>query len=121
MGGRGGSGGVRSGKNFAVNAKMPQLVGSEKQVRWAESIRESMLLAADVVVRNAERTRANGVPLGTSNPSVEGARYARKDVVQTLQNVTEASQIIDARKKLTQNYIEKIALEDDRIKNRRKR
>ena len=117
MGGRGSSGGGGGiGGVSAVNEKMPALTGSEKQVKWADDIRYSMLLAADAVVRNAQRNKSLGIKPSMYYPSLEGAIFARKDVVSTLKTVTNASKIIDARKSLTQHYIEKIGIEYDKKK-----
>lgn len=119
MGGRGGSGGGVSRGGSALSQKMPELTGSEKQIKWAKEILESVLVAADAEVRNAERHSKYSRP-DMYNPSVEGAKFARNAVVEQLKSVTQASKIIDARRNLTQNNLRNIALEYDRRKKMKK-
>ena len=116
MGGRGSSGGGTGGghgPNYAANAKMPGLTGSEKQKKWASDIRDTALKSADLVVKNSKKL---GTSLSSRNlPSVEGAEFARNVAVKELQSVSSASKIIDKRTKLSYDGINKIALEYDRI------
>ena len=115
MGGRGSSGGGAGGKhgpNYAANAKMPELKGSEKQIKWASDIREDALANADALVKNAKKF---GTGLSHNDPSVEGAEFARNVAVKELQSVTSASKIIDTRRKLDYYGLNKIAMEYDRI------
>lgn len=114
MGARGSSGGISASKKAknAIDQKMPQLQGSEKQVSWANTIRENMLSYSDTVVRNARNLES----YGTYYPSVEGAEFARDTLVKEIKNVTSASTIIDNRNKITQSFLEKLGLEYDRRK-----
>lgn len=118
MGGRGGGSGL--GSNTAAGAKMPELTGSEKQVQWAKSLRDNFMQAADANVRNAMRNKALGLQSGTNIPSVEGAKKVRKDIVSTFQKITSASQIIDKRGMMTQNFLEKAGIQWDRENKRKK-
>lgn len=115
MGGRGSSGGGAGGKhgaNYAANAKMPELKGSEKQVKWANDIRDTALRSADAVVSNAKKLSDSPA---INTPSVEGAEFARNVAVKELQSVVSASKIIDKRNKLSYDGLSNIALEYDRI------
>lgn len=115
MGGRGSSGGGQGGKhgeNWAASAKMPELKGSEKQIKWANDIRDTALRNADLVVKNAKNLSAS---TSFNIPSVEAAEFARNVSVKELQSVNSASKIIDKRTKLSYDGLNKIALEYDRI------
>ena len=120
MGGRGGSRGSGSGGggSSAVNAKMPELSGSEKQVSWAQSIRENALENADLLVKNAKKL---GLNPSAVTASVEGAEAARKVVINSFQSETKASVIIDRRRSTTYQAIEKIALAYDAQKRSKRR
>lgn len=114
MGGRGSGGLISSSKKSknAIDQKMPQLQGSDKQVSWANTIREYMLSYADTVVKNARKNDSPSIYY----PSVEGAEFARDALVKEIKNVTSASTIIDKRNKITQSFLEKVGLEYDRRK-----
>ena len=117
MGGRGGAGGgIANGTKSALSAKMPTLKGSEKQIKWAEEIRESVLKNADLVVKNAEKI---GGYASITTPSTDGAKFARKSVIEQLQKVDSASALINNRSRMTYDYVNKIALEYDRRKRKK--
>ena len=95
--------------NTMHEVHLPELSGSEKQIKWANDIRESLLLAADANVRNAERNVELMISPSTTNiPSVAGAEWARETAVKELMSVTKASDIIDARDRLTQDTLERM-------------
>ena len=117
MGGRGSSGGgIANGNKSALSAKMPTLKGSEKQIKWAAEIRESVLKNADLVVKNAEKI---GGYTDINNPSVQGAKFARKSIIEQVQKVESASAFINNRSRMTYDYVNKIALEYDRRKRKK--
>ena len=118
MGGRGVSGGVglSGGNKSAIGAKMPTLKGSEKQIKWAQEIREQVLKNADLVVKNAEKL---GGYTDLNNPSVQGAKFARKSIREQVQKVELASAFISNRSRMTYDYVNKIALEYDRRKRKK--
>lgn len=118
MGGRGSSGvtGSRGSKN-AVDQKMPDLTGSEKQVRWANEIRQNMLSYADANVRNAKQNEK--INLRASYiATVDATEWVRNYLVNELKTITSASKIIDKRDKITQSYLEKLAIEYERRKKK---
>lgn len=125
MGGRGGKSGIRgggsTGESLAINAKMPQLTGSDKQIKWANDIRESALKNADHLVKNAEASKNLGMQPDSVTPSVEGSKFARRELVERLQKVTSAPQIINARNGITYESIKEVALYDDKRNNRRRK
>lgn len=103
MGGRGSSGGGgkgRGGGGSALSAKMPSLTGSAKQVSWAEDIRHDALANMDNLVKSAKDDFGISMPAG-GRVSGKVADWARNDLVGTLQHITSASKIIDARRGLT--------------------
>ena len=111
--GRGGSSGMASGGGRAIDAKMPELQGSEKQVKWAVEIRSSALQNADYLVKNEKRWRDLGLTEALSNDAVE---FVKRDLVNSLESVTKASSIIDARRGLTYDALKRRAKEYDWLK-----
>lgn len=118
MGGRGSSGGVGriGGNKSAIGAKMPELKGSEKQIKWASEIREQVLKNADLVVKNAEK---RGGYTDAYSPSVQGAKFARNSIIEQVQKVESASAFISNRSRMTYDFVNKIALEFDRRKRKK--
>lgn len=113
MGGRGSSGGG-SGGGKAVSAKMPELTGSAKQVAWAEDIRRSALESVDRLDRNyrdmASRAKGDpGLAADTLKYTPKDVAVVRAEVVETLQKVTSASRLIDARSDFSGRRIEELA------------
>lgn len=118
MGGRGSSGGGGGGSSgSALSAKMPALSGSAKQVSWAESIRHDALANMDSLVKSAKSEFGIGLPQG-GRVSAKAANLARKDLVSTLQKVTSASQIIDARRGLTSDSMRRRMIDVQLAANR---
>lgn len=118
MGGRGSSGGGGGGGGGkAVNAKMPDLKGSPKQVSWAESIRHDALANMDSLVKSAKSEFGLDMPAG-GRVSAKVADWAKKDMISSLQNITSASQIIDARRGLTYDAIRRRMIDAQLAANR---
>lgn len=115
MGGRGSSGG--GGK--AVNAKMPELTGSAKQVSWAEEIRHNALANADSLVSQASGEFGLSFP-GGGYVSATTAKQVRTDIVNVFQQVSSASAIIDRRGAFSANKI-RDAMFSAEANNRRKK
>lgn len=113
MGGRGTAGGVGGA---AANQKMPELTGSAKQIKWAQDIRSSLLGAADLLVRNAQRNRELGISPSFNSPSVTAAGVVRSDVIKTFKNVTDASVIINKLRGQNYDALFRLATAYDRSK-----
>lgn len=101
----------------AQEANMPALTGSEKQVKWAEDIRESVLREADRLVEDAARGQSGEWWRMSGSDdravSLQSAFAARQDAINTLSGVTSAKQIIDLRQRL-QGFVTRAAKERDR-------
>lgn len=122
MGGRGSSG-TGGGGGKAVNAKMPELTGSAKQVAWAESIRHDALSAVDRLSSNYRSMQARA-PASDKNFAEDTLGYNLKDaasirmqVVSNFQNITSASQIIDLRRNFNGRNFEELA----RMENKKRK
>lgn len=98
-----------------LNIKMPELTGTEKQIAWANDIREDFLANADGLVANAERWEARGdkysVRYGiteqyTTSSELEGIR---ERLYIMIAGVSSAAKIIDCRDRLTYEAVKKIA------------
>lgn len=119
MGGRGSSGGSGGGggggNSLAVNAKMPELSGSAKQIKWAENIRSSALSDADRLVNSYDVMSKRAAPgdknfaLDTLKYTTKDAKVIRSEVINTLSGLSSASAIIDNRGALTYGQLEKLA------------
>lgn len=113
MGGRGTAGGIGGA---AANQKMPELTGSAKQIKWAQDIRTSLLGAADLLVKNAQRNKALGILPDFNSPSVTAAGVVRSDVIKTFKNVTDASVIINKLRGQNYDALFRLATAYDRSK-----
>ena len=98
-----------------LNIKMPELTGTERQISWANDIREDFLANADGLVANAERWEARGdkysVRYGiteqyTTSAELEGIR---ERLYIMIAGVSSAAKIIDCRDRLTYEAVKKIA------------
>ena len=98
-----------------LNIKMPELTGTERQIAWANDIREDFLANADGLVANAERWEARGdkysVRYGiteqyTTSAELEGIR---ERLYIMIAGVSSAAKIIDCRDRLTYEAVKKIA------------
>lgn len=111
MGGRGGASGAgnrvgrANGESFytmAQSESYPQLTGSEKQIKWANDIRNGLLEYVDHMVEDVDKAQ-KGEDWRINEdraPSLDAAIQVRKDVINEMKQVTSAGQIIDVRKSL---------------------
>lgn len=123
MGGRGsGSGGGGGGGGKAVNAKMPELSGSAKQVAWAEDIRSSALKNIDSLVSSvADKSGLHGISFpGGGHVSIEAANAVKSFVVEGFQRVTSASAIINGRADFSYESIRRTMITAESQKRRGK-
>ena len=91
----------RAAKEAAIAAKqsgLPPLVGSEKQIRWAEQIRAALLLERD---HNAEWVRARARDVGKPGgpPSQESSDQMLR-ILARIEGETKSSWWIDQRNSL---------------------
>lgn len=98
MGGRGGTSGLSS-KNQKISFKgLPTLKGSEKQVKWAEQIRNN---AIDTINRNIdlanERIKKYPSAQKKYQNEIESLQEIGKQLKEVLLKVSNASQIIEKR------------------------
>nr|DAY85782.1 MAG TPA: hypothetical protein [Caudoviricetes sp.] len=98
MGGRGGASGL-SAKNQKISFKgLPTLKGSEKQVKWAEQIRNN---AIDTINRNIdlanERIKKYPSAQKKYQNEIESLQEIGKQLKEVLLKVSNASQIIEKR------------------------
>lgn len=120
MGGRGSSGGGGGGGGGkAVNAKMPELSGSAKQVAWAESIRHDALSNVDSLVSSATGEFGISFP-GGGRVSAQAANAVRDYVVQGFQHVSSASTIINNRADFSYRSMERAMITAESQKRRGK-
>lgn len=98
MGGRGGASGL-SAKNQKISFKgLPTLKGSEKQVKWAEQIRNN---AIDTINRNIdlanEKIKKYPSAQKIYQNQIESLQEIGKQLKEVLLKVSNASQIIEKR------------------------
>lgn len=98
-----------------LNIKMPELTGTEKQIAWANDIREDFLANADGLVANAERWEARGdkysVRYGITEQYTTSAELdeIRERLYIMIAGISSAAKIIDCRDRLTYEAVKKIA------------
>ena len=121
MGGRGssGGGGGGGGGGRAVDAKMPELTGSAKQVSWASNIRSDALANVDALVNQA--SDEFGLSYAGGYISADSARTVRTAVVTAFQSTASASAIIDKRGAFSLNQMKNAMIEVEVQKRRGKR
>ena len=126
MGGRGGSSGIGNNRKsygeYRINiSDMPDLSGSEKQINWANSIREQ---AIDTINNNIDNSlnkeRENPSIKGFFEPRIRAYEYIGKQLEKSLKSITKASVIIDNREKLSSSRINQLTNQvEDRYRKER--
>ena len=117
MGGRGaaGGGGGSSKGGGAATPKLQPLTGSEKQVKWANDIRDGALRALDHLESEYDRFKKM---FGNDSSARETVGYEKDDVralratiVQFLNDprASSASVVIDRRRDFTQEALTRMA------------
>ena len=94
---------------------MPELIGSEKQIKWAEDIREAAISCLDCIARNTAIAGRNLDGTIESykelteerKATLEEIKKMRAALAQLIGSETSAATIIDKRYKLAQDSIEK--------------
>lgn len=81
--------------------------GTEKQIKWAQEIKENAILAAGCIVRNAEKAAEDG--WREYRISVEAAKHIEQLVIDGFAAMDSAAEIINIRDRFTQSNLEKIA------------
>lgn len=118
MGGRGGSSGL-SPKGGSV--KFPELQGSEKQVKWANQIREdAMDTINSQIQRHKDMIPQRPYDKDYLEASLESYKEIKKAISDTFSSVKEASKIIDNRSKFSPSRIQDIARKSAEEKVRKK-
>ena len=115
MGGRGGSSGLSGGS-------LPKLEGSEKQVKWAEQIREDALGVIDRQIKWYKDEMPNRPhDKDFMQASLESYKEIKKSITDTFSKTKEASKIIDNRSKFSPARIQDIARKAAEEKARKKK
>lgn len=99
MGGRGGSSGIPRTRNFISISDMPKLTGSEKQIKWAESIRSKMVEEINLHISdsNEDRKKRGDPPLSDNSKTMRASKK--------LYEIEEAKWFIDNRKFIDKTYV----------------
>ncbi len=101
MGGRGGSSGlsnVKSQKSSLIDiSKMPDLTGSEKQVKWASDIREKAVQKINSALKFYEDRMKSNPKIETYEDEVSATREIRKTMEAVFSQTTSAAKIIENR------------------------
>ncbi|WP_300802338.1 hypothetical protein [uncultured Acetatifactor sp.] len=121
-GGSGDSGGKRS--NPLDASKMPELTGTEKQVKWASDIRKQAVDAINASVKFYEDRLAKNPKIVAYQDEVRAAHETRKTLEAVLTQISSASKIIDGRglldKTRIKNEIQNLAHKYELEKARKK-
>lgn len=120
MGGRGGSSGMKSGGSkvgtYRINlSALPKLEGTEKQVSWANSIRETAVGTINSNLERLEQFSKRGPGFARSvEPQLRAFEKAGKELSTALGQMKKASDIIDKRNVLSGRTILEIVNEYER-------
>lgn len=116
MGGRGGSGNNAAGKSNSW--KLPEFVGSDKQVAWAKDIAEAAFKNLDLVQTHIEKMVSQYGFRDDGRDAAQGYTANQiKEVRKFLQSVFDqpemkaAKQVIDKKDMLSRNALERVAKE----------
>lgn len=94
MGGRGSNSGII---HKSVAPSLPKLQGTEKQVAWANQIREDAINTAERNIKlNEDRLRQYGIK-NMYEPKIEAYKQVRDNLRTALSKIDKASDIIDKR------------------------
>jgi len=98
MGGRGGSSRLGGGSGGGWG-ESPELTGSEKQVRWANDIRQRIKDSIDFNIKSSTEHHQR---TGFMETKIKSDLYkdAKKELSSILKNTTKASDIINMRDRL---------------------
>ena len=114
MGGRGSSGGLGTSRS-GTSPKLQNLVGSEKQIAWAEKIRDNAISDLESMKKNIDRLVRNGFR-DDGRDAAQG--YTKEDVQSVMasmihgfntQQYAKAGKIIDERSALTYDALRRNA------------
>lgn len=125
MGGRGGSSGLSpSSKSGLIDAsQMPKLTGSEKQIKWAEQIRENAINTVNKNIELAiERNKQYGKQTQIYADQIESYNHIGKQLGEELKKIDSASVLINRRDTFSGQRINMLAqkLEEAYKKKRKK-
>lgn len=105
-----GSSGFDSGGNGKGAKPLPELTGSEKQVKWANEIRDNALYSVNSVLERYESNIKNGMKRTDDvNEQIKAYEEIKKAITDTFMSVNEAKVIIDKRETFHPSRIHKIA------------
>lgn len=124
MGGRGSSSGIPARRNVINISDMPKLTGSEKQIKWAEQIRDDAIGTVNGNIRTyEERIRKYPESKTIFESRIKAYEEVGRQLNEVLQKITSASQIIDKREYLSGSYINQAAdkIEEMQKKKREKK
>lgn len=113
MGGRGGSSGLSSGNDRSGMIKtsdMPQLTGSEKQIKWAEQIRQGAISTVNDNIQLAiKRNNETGNKTDVYKDTIKAYNHIGKQLGEELKKIKSASVLIDRREAFSGKRINDLA------------
>lgn len=122
MGGRGGSSGLSGGGGNGGIGKLPDLQGSEKQVEWANRIRQEAMDTIEHQIRWYKETiPQRPYDKDYLEATLGSYKEIKKAISDTFFSVKEASKIIDNRSKFSPSRIQDIARKSAEEKVRKKK
>lgn len=121
MGGRGGSSGLSGGSSGLISASsMPKLTGSEKQVKWAEQIRDNAIDTVNSNIKLANE-RYRKYKSDTYLNTLNAYKQIGNQLGTALNNIISASNLIDRRDTFSPSRINNLAnrIEEELRKKRK--
>lgn len=125
MGGRGGSSGLSSSGNSGLidTSQMPKLTGSEKQVKWAEQIRDDAIgtVNANIKLAKERMDKVSGSSKKVYEETIDAYKEVGRQLKEELQKITSASTMIDRRNSFSGNRINQLATRYQEYQRKKKK
>ena len=123
MGGRGGESGFTNNKSGMISiSDMPKLEGSEKQIKWAEQIRENAINTVNNNIHLAKNRIKQNSQVQDYKDDLEAYNHIGKQLGEELKKIDSASVLINRREFFSGARINQLAqkLEEAYRRKRRK-
>lgn len=119
MGGRGSSSGLSNNQ-----ISLPKLRGSEKQIAWAEDIRNEAIRTADLNIESSKKRMKEYGDSGKAlfGPRLEAYKQVKANLLNALSKMDDASKIIDKSHIISGDTVNKEATRiEAKIREKRKK
>ena len=124
MGGSSEFGNVKYDNNGKIDkSRMPELVGSEKQIKWAQQIREDAIGTVNKNIELAEERmeKVSGSSKKVFLETIDAYKEVGRQLSEELQKITSASVMIDRRNTFSGSRINQLATKYQEFQRKKKK